>query len=109
MIWLITFIDSEAGFYKIPDQRIDKILSTINYIRTCLTTRTTVYVRKVASFVGQIISMYSVISNITYLMTKHLTIDINKLFSWYILFNDKNMLIEIEYTMYIYFCRLAGL
>ena len=23
-------IDSEAGFYKIPDQRIDKIVSTIN-------------------------------------------------------------------------------
>jgi hypothetical protein len=23
-------IDSEAGFYKIPDQKIDKIVSTIN-------------------------------------------------------------------------------
>ena len=23
-------IDSEAGFYKIPDQRIDKIVNTIN-------------------------------------------------------------------------------
>jgi hypothetical protein len=23
-------IDSEAGFYEIPDQRIDKIVSTIN-------------------------------------------------------------------------------
>ena len=23
-------IDSEAGFYRIPDQRIDKIVSTIN-------------------------------------------------------------------------------
>ena len=53
--------------------------------------------------------MYAVIGKIAYLMTKHLTIDINKLFSWYILFNDKNMLIEIEYTMYIYFSRLAGL
>ena len=30
--------------------------------------------------------MYSVIGNIAYLMTKHLTIDINKSFSWYILY-----------------------
>ena len=53
LIWLGTFIDSEAGFYIIPDQRIDKILSTINDIRTCLATRTTVNVKKFASFVGQ--------------------------------------------------------
>ena len=30
--------------------------------------------------------MYSVIGNIAYLMTKHLTIDIKKSFSWYILY-----------------------
>ena len=30
--------------------------------------------------------MYSVIGNIAYLITKHLTIDINKSFSWYILY-----------------------
>jgi hypothetical protein len=29
LIWLGTFIDSEAGFYIIPDQRIDKILRNI--------------------------------------------------------------------------------
>ena len=34
----------------------------------------------------QIIYMYSVINKIAYLMTKHLTIDINKSFSWYILY-----------------------
>ena len=34
----------------------------------------------------QIIYMYSVIGNIAYLMTKHLTIDINTSFSWYILY-----------------------
>ena len=52
-IWLGTFIDSEAGFYIIPDQRIDKIISTINDIRTCLATRKTVNVKKFASLVGQ--------------------------------------------------------
>ena len=30
--------------------------------------------------------MYSVIGSIAYLMTKHLTIDINKSFSWYLLY-----------------------
>ena len=35
--------------------------------------------------------MYSVIGNIAYLMTKHLTIDINKSFSWYILYNITNL------------------
>ena len=34
----------------------------------------------------QIIYIHSVIGNIAYLMTKHLTIDINKSFSWYILY-----------------------
>jgi hypothetical protein len=34
----------------------------------------------------QIISTYSVIGSIAYLMTKRLTIDINKLCSWYILY-----------------------
>ena len=70
-------------FYKIPDQRIDKILYTIKDIRTCLATRKTVYVRKVASFAGQIISTYSVNGNIAYLMTKDLTIDNNKSLAWY--------------------------
>jgi hypothetical protein len=44
------------------------------------------YVRKVASFVGHANNMYAVIGNIAYLITKHLTIDINKSFSWYILY-----------------------
>jgi hypothetical protein len=31
MVDLVRYIiDSETGFYKIPDQRIDKIVSTIN-------------------------------------------------------------------------------
>jgi hypothetical protein len=34
----------------------------------------------------QIISTYSVIGSIAYLMTKRLTIDISKLCSWYILY-----------------------
>ena len=86
MIWLDTLSIVKQDFYKIPDQRIDKILYTIKDIRTCLATRRTVYARIVASFVGQIISTYSVVGNIAYLMTKHLTIEINKSFSWHILY-----------------------
>ena len=48
-----------------------------------MATRKTVYVRTVASFVGQIISTYSVVGSIAYLMTKHLTIDNSKSLSWY--------------------------
>jgi hypothetical protein len=40
--------------------------------------------RTVASIVGQIIPTYSVIGNITYLMTKHLAIDNSKLLLWYL-------------------------
>jgi hypothetical protein len=41
-------------------------LYTITDICSCLSVRKTVYVRKVASLVGQIISTYSVIGNIVY-------------------------------------------
>ena len=83
LVWLGTYINTESGYYKIPDNRIDKLLHTLRDIQSCLDTRKTVFVRKVASFVGQVISMYPVIGNIAYLMTKHLTIDINASLSWF--------------------------
>ena len=39
--------------------------------------------KKDANVVGQIISAYLVIGNLVYLMTKHLTIDVNTSASWY--------------------------
>ncbi|CAC5369387.1 unnamed protein product [Mytilus coruscus] len=82
-LWLGTFIDTENGFYKIPDNRINKMIHSIDGIISCLTWRKSVYVKKVASVVGQIISTYLVIGNLVYLMTKHLTIDVNTSASWY--------------------------
>jgi hypothetical protein len=41
--------------------------------------------------------MYSVIGNIAYLMTKHLTIEINKSFSWYILYISYQNLVFNNY------------
>jgi hypothetical protein len=46
---------------KIPEDRVEKIINNITNICSCLSVRKTVYVRKVASLVGQIISTYSVI------------------------------------------------
>ncbi|CAC5423237.1 unnamed protein product [Mytilus coruscus] len=82
-LWLGTFIDTENGFYKIPDNRINKMIHSIDGIISSLTWRKSVYVKKVASVVGQIISTYLVIGNLVYLMTKHLTIDVNTSASWY--------------------------
>ena len=82
IVWLGTIIDTGYGYYKIPEDRVEKIINTITDICSCLSVRKTVYVRKVASLVGHIISTYSVIGNIVYLMTKHLSIDINSSLSW---------------------------
>ncbi|VDH91887.1 Hypothetical predicted protein [Mytilus galloprovincialis] len=57
-------------------------MSTISDIDLFLSKSGKVFVRKVASLVGQIISTSPVIGNIVYLMTKHLSIDINSVHSW---------------------------
>ncbi|CAG2222476.1 unnamed protein product [Mytilus edulis] len=59
------------------------MIHSIDDIISCLTGRKSVFVKKVASVVGQIISTYLVIGNLVYLMTKHLTIDVNTSASWY--------------------------
>ncbi|CAC5391899.1 unnamed protein product [Mytilus coruscus] len=59
------------------------MIHSIDDIISCLTERKSVYVKKVASVVGQIISTYLVIGNLVSLMTKHLTIDVNTSASWY--------------------------
>ncbi|CAG2240187.1 unnamed protein product [Mytilus edulis] len=82
LTFLGTHIDTDKGIFTIPDNRIDKIMSTISDIDMCLTKSGKVFVRKVASLVGQIISTSPVIGNIVYLMTKHLSIDINSVHSW---------------------------
>ncbi|CAG2243182.1 unnamed protein product [Mytilus edulis] len=82
LTFLGTNIDTDKGVFTIPDNRIDKIMSTISDIDLCLTKSGKVFVRKVASLVGQIISTSPVIGNIVYLMTKHLSIDINSVHSW---------------------------
>ncbi|XP_063416792.1 uncharacterized protein LOC134699035 [Mytilus trossulus] len=82
LTFLGTNIDTDKSVFTIPENRIDKIMSTISDIDLCLTKSGKVFVRKVASLVGQIISTSPVIGNIVYLMTKHLSIAINSVHSW---------------------------
>jgi hypothetical protein len=56
LLWLGTINDTEYEYYKIPKDRVEKIINTITDICSCLSVRKTVYVRKVASLVGLISS-----------------------------------------------------
>ena len=44
LVWLGTIIDTEYGYYKIPEDRVEKIINTITDICSCLSVRKTVYV-----------------------------------------------------------------
>ena len=48
LVWLGTYIDTDSGFFSIPENRIHKIMNTITEIDTLLANRGTVFVRKVA-------------------------------------------------------------
>jgi hypothetical protein len=36
LVWLGTIIDTEYGYYKIPEDRVEKIINTITDISSCL-------------------------------------------------------------------------
>ena len=90
-VWIpvkqITFlgycIDTEKGMLYIPQDRMYKAFATISDIETSLEYSNTVPVRKLASFVGQIISMSYVIRNVAYIMTKYLSMNILSARNWY--------------------------
>ncbi|CAC5403413.1 unnamed protein product [Mytilus coruscus] len=83
LTFLGTNIDTDKGVFTFPYNRIDKIMNTISDIDLCSANNGKVFVRKVASLVGQIISTSPDIGNIVvYLMTKHLYTDINSVHSW---------------------------
>ena len=67
---------------KIPDRRLEKLVSTFDSVESCMSQSQCVHVRKVASLVGQIISMHFVVGNIVYLMTKSLSYEILSVPSW---------------------------
>ena len=75
-------IDSKECQLTIPETRIEKVLKVLNEINSDLKARGKVFVKKVASFVGHIISMTIVIGHISPIMTKSLSVDITKVNTW---------------------------
>jgi hypothetical protein len=62
-------LDTLEGFLSIPNRRLCKTYSTINELIVSVKNKLRVSVRKVASAVGQLISMSVVIGNISQIMT----------------------------------------
>lgn len=82
VIFLGYGIDTVNAVLKIPQQRIEKLRSSISSLLSDFSVHGRVFVRKVSSVVGQIISMSYVLGNIVYIMTKSLSIDIASAKSW---------------------------
>ena len=58
-------------FKEVMNDRLQKLLKTIDDIEFYITKYGEVHFRLVASFVEQIVSMSYVIGNVAYIMTKH--------------------------------------
>ncbi|XP_052264823.1 uncharacterized protein LOC127867588 [Dreissena polymorpha] len=78
MEWLGVNINMREFSIRIPERRISKAMNTIKSLLG------SVYlpVRKVASFIGQIISMSIVIGPVAQIMTRYLSIDVAKECTW---------------------------
>ena len=74
--------DTDKSVIKVPNDRLLKVLKTIDDIEFYITKYGKVHFRLVASLVGQIVSMSYVIGNVANIMTKHLSIDILGKTSW---------------------------
>ncbi|XP_076079152.1 uncharacterized protein LOC143049377 [Mytilus galloprovincialis] len=82
LIYLGYFIDTDKAILSIPVDRLSKLFDTIIQVEQSLRNLGKVYVRTVASVIGQIISMSYVIGNVAYIMTKYLSIDVMSACSW---------------------------
>ena len=76
-------INSEQGTICIPERRITKAQTTISDNLYAHKVHRRVNVRQVSSIVGQIISMSIVIGQVSQIMTRYLSTDILKAYSWY--------------------------
>jgi hypothetical protein len=68
-------LNCEQGTIHVPSRRHDKVADTIKKTEYFLERNLLIKVRRVASLVGQIISMSVVIGSVSQLMTKCLSID----------------------------------
>lgn len=74
--FLGVMLDSENGIIYIPDRRLNKVIECISAVELSLKEHRRVQVRKLASLIGQLISMSVVIGNVSQIMTRHLSIDV---------------------------------
>ena len=74
MEWLGVNINMREFSIRIPERRISKAMNTIKL----LLGSEYMPVRKVASFIGQIISMSIVIGPVAQIMTRYFSIDVSK-------------------------------
>ena len=86
-------LDSILGIIFIPNRRIDKVFSTINDIFESIKVHRRVTARRVASIVGQLISMSIVTGHISQIMTRALSIDILQAKYWdsYIVLSNESI------------------
>ncbi|XP_063405714.1 uncharacterized protein LOC134689678 [Mytilus trossulus] len=82
LIYLGYFIDTDKAILSIPVERLSKLFDTIIQVEQSLGNLGRVYVRTIASVIGQIISMSYVIGNVAYILTKYLSIDVMSACSW---------------------------
>lgn len=82
LVFLGVDIDTMLGILSIPDYRIVKARSCLRDLLSVVDRGQTVHVRKVAKFVGHIISMSIVMGNITQLMTRSLSLQIATSKTW---------------------------
>ncbi|XP_053391932.1 uncharacterized protein LOC128554660 [Mercenaria mercenaria] len=74
--YLGVVLDSILGNIYIPERRLVKAKDTINSLLDALKLHRRVPVRKLASIVGQLISMSIVLGHVTQIMTRYLSADI---------------------------------
>ena len=91
--FLGVMLDSLRGVIYIPNRRLDKALNTIVEIISVMKVHRNVKVIKVASIVGQIISMSVVIGHISQIMTRYLSADVLEAKHWeqYIQISEESM------------------
>jgi hypothetical protein len=76
-------LDSDKNCIFIPERRLIKTINTVDDIEHDLRIHRRAHVKKVARFVGQIISMSIVIGQVSQIMTRYLSMDIVKAPSWF--------------------------
>lgn len=80
--WIGFHTDTLRGFILAVDPRINKMCSDLNTVCANLNTSPFIHVKKIASIVGQIISLAQKCGNVTQIMTRFLHIVINSRRSW---------------------------